>query len=244
MAPDSLGRLHYLNIELILIMLSIVPLRLVQFLDHVRINGFRTSLNEMFYLHRKAIIIEKDLNGILLDDQTLVKNGLTFAQITHKDSVEEKGRFKFRNRLLKACYYLERGYTGHSLIKDDQIIGDVWYFGQKKDSISPLHEDITLLQLKWDRTYAYSFDTFLDPENRGNNVAKALLNNSLYAMAIEGYRKVYGYYWHDNLPAIWNAKVIIKFKEIRTIEISRFLFLRFSRKDKTAYGKRKDQNIH
>jgi GNAT superfamily N-acetyltransferase len=200
-------------------------------------NGIKSSLHDSVHFRRKAIIIEKDLQGILPDRETLDRNGLTFKEILLEDTGDGPVRFKYENRRLKARHYLSKGFTGHCLIKNNSIVGDVWYYGQKEDGATRLHNDINLLNIKWNETYAYSFDTFLDPVNRGNNIARALLNNSLFSMKIKGYQKAYGYYWQDNLPAIWNARVLNKFIEVGFISISRFFFLRISHIERLSNGK-------
>lgn len=212
-------------------------MRATQVIDHFRLNGFKSSMYDMFHLRRKARIIEKDLHGVIFDNETLIKNNMTFTEITMADTFQKEGRFKYPNRRLKAICYMKKGYTGHCLIKDNLIVGDIWYFGRKDADKCELHPDIELLGIKWDSAFAYSFDTFLDPDNRGNTVAKALLNNSLHDMAIKGLKKVYGYYWSDNLPAIWNARVLNKFREIGDITISRYLLFRISHKRSTCNGK-------
>lgn len=214
-------------------------MRAVQVIDHIKINGFKSSLNGMVHFRRPATIIEKDLSAIFFDSETLIKNGMKFEAITEALVAGTKNIFKFPNRRLKAVCYLKNGYFGHCLIKDDTIVGDIWYYGQKGDGGAPLHHDIKLLRIPWDKSYAYSFDTFLDPDSRGN-VAKALLNNSLYSMAKAGYNKAYGYYWKDNLPAIWNARALNKFKEVGGVSISRLFFFRFSHKGRASHGKNKD----
>jgi hypothetical protein len=215
-------------------------MRVVQVFDHIGINGFKSSFQGMVHFRRKATIIEKELNAIVFDNETLIKNGMKFEAIIEALLFENITTFKFHNRRLKAVCYLKNNYTGHCLIKDNMIVGDLWYFAQKSDSKALLHPDINLLKIPWDKSYAYSFDTFIDPDNRGNNVAKALLNNSLYSMAKEGYKKAYGYYWKDNLPAIWNARAMNKFKEVGSISISRLFFFRFSHKERVPYGKNKN----
>jgi hypothetical protein len=211
-------------------LINLLSLRWVQFFDHVKINGWKTSLKDIFCLYRKAKIIVRDLNGMAFDTASLEKNDMLFAEISKNEFDSGKLRFEFNNRKLKAGHYLKDGYRGFCVLKNDVVIGDTWFFEPNKKDPQILHKDITLLKIPWDMSYVYSFDTFLAPKHRGNFAAKGLFNNALFSMAEKGYKKAYGYYWEDNFPAIWNAKVINKFKEVGAMEISRILFWRFSRK--------------
>ena len=64
--------------------------------------------------------------------------------------------------------------------KDHIIIGDMWYFASKKEIVVPLHPDIPWLGINhWSDKYVYSFDIFVNPDERGNNVPANFQNNSI-----------------------------------------------------------------
>jgi GNAT superfamily N-acetyltransferase len=70
---------------------------------------------------------------------------------------------------------------------------------------------------------AYAFDMYISPAHRGENLAGPLQRLLQAKLKEEGWRKVYGYYWDDNLPALWMHRVL-KFKELPKRQVSRFLF--------------------
>jgi hypothetical protein len=209
-------------------------MRAVQTVDHFRLNGIRDSLKDMFHWRRKARVVVKDLAGITYDSATLEKNGLTFDEITLDKLQSGAYDFACVNRKLKAACYLKEGCRGYGVFKDSLIVGDNWFFTAKDNKTGKLHADIGLFNIPWHDACAYSFDTFLAPQSRGNNVARVMLNNSLYAISLLGYHTVYAYYWADNVPAIWNVKVLNKFKEIGDISISRILSLRISHQERAC----------
>jgi hypothetical protein len=45
----------------------------------------------------------------------------------------------------------------------------------------------------------------------------------MYSLHEKGYKKAYAYYWADNIPAVWNTRVINKWKELRSVTVRRFL---------------------
>ncbi len=208
-------------------------MRAVQTIDHFRLNGVRESLKDMIHWRRKARVVVKELPGIAYDSATLEKTGLTFDEIT-LDKLEG-GAYDFAcvNRKLKAACYLKDGCRGYGILQGSLIVGDNWFFTVKDNTTGKLHPDIELFNIPWGDGCVYSFDTFLSPQSRGNNVAKVMLNNSLYAVSRLGYKTAYAYYWADNVPAIWNVKVLNKFKEIGDVSISRFLSLRVSHRGQT-----------
>ena len=82
------------------------------------------------------------------------------------------------------------------------------------------------LGIKWSHDCVYSFDIFVVPAERGNNLSASLQNSAMYSLRDKGYLKAYGYYWADNIPAVWNTRVINKWRELKTLRLNRFLFLK------------------
>jgi GNAT superfamily N-acetyltransferase len=70
---------------------------------------------------------------------------------------------------------------------------------------------------------AYAFDMQIAPEFRGKNLAAPLQRALQSTLKAEGIVKVYGYYWDDNLPALWMHR-ILKFRELPKRRVSRFLW--------------------
>ena len=48
----------------------------------------------------------------------------------------------------------------------------------------------------------------------------------MYDLHKKGYAKAYAYYWADNIPAVWNTRVINGWKEVKEIPVSRFFLFR------------------
>lgn len=203
-------------------------MRAVNTYDHFKINGMMSLLGNIFYYKRKAKIIERELNAIEFKKDIFEKNNIRLEEANNIDFIKEKYFFTAKNRYYKCIHYLNEGYGGHLLIKDNEVIGDVWYYPREKNGTEKPHNDIKLLKLNWDDNYVYSFDIFVSINNRGNNIGALFMNNHLYLLSKKGFKKVYWYFWEDNLPAMWIAKVLSKCKEIGKIKISRFFIIRMS----------------
>jgi hypothetical protein len=69
---------------------------------------------------------------------------------------------------------------------------------------------------------AYAFDMQISTAHRGENLAAPFQRALQATLKAEGWHKVCGYYWDDNLPALWMHR-ILKFKELPKRQVTRFL---------------------
>ena len=205
-------------------MIRALIIRLLRIWDSIKTDGMVFFLHERIWINRKAVIIEKDLCGINKSKSFLQNSNMRFDEITKDKMNDKRYQFAVKNRYLKALQYLNEGYCGHVLVKGNVVIGDVWHSATIKGGKLSVHPDIQRFGIESSKDYAYSFDQFVVPTERGNKVAAALLDGQVHSLNDKGYSKVLGYYWADNLPAVWNARVMNKFKELRTLRVYRFIF--------------------
>jgi GNAT superfamily N-acetyltransferase len=83
--------------------------------------------------------------------------------------------------------------------------------------------DFKMLDIVCREREAYAFDMFIDPTYRGKNLAVPLQRSLQHTLKSEGYVKVYGAYYEDNLPALWMHRML-KFKEYPKRRVFRFFF--------------------
>jgi hypothetical protein len=200
-------------------MIRVVFMRLVQILDFLKTNDLSSFIREVVYLNRKAILIEKNLVEVNNKWIKLQKSNLMFEEINTDTFFEKNYRFPVKNRYFKALYYLKKRYGGHVIVKGNEVIGDIWYSATKKNNKVSVHPDVKRFGFKSAKDHAYSFDQFVVPAQRGKGVADALANYQLWSLREKGYLKAYGYYWADNIPAIWNNKVMNKYVEVKTMRV-------------------------
>ena len=142
---------------------------------------------------------------------------------------EKKFIHQSKARYMKALRYLKKGYSGYGIVRNNEVIGDIWCFtGHNQPEI---HPDVVLFNIKCTPNECYLFDMYMSPLERGNrNVATYLEGVVLSDLNKKGYEKAYGYVWADNVPALWVHR-IIKWKEKRRMKINRFLgFKKISKK--------------
>ncbi|MDR3567677.1 MAG: hypothetical protein P4L43_06575 [Syntrophobacteraceae bacterium] len=189
----------------------------------IRNDGVKAFINKIIYLHRAVYIIVKDLGEV--DDHTdlLRRLNLVIMEINTSTFQDIKSRFYLKARAVRASYYLDRGYDGYALIKDQRVIGDTWYVDPYKSNISS-HIDLKWLGIQLPEGSVYNFDIFVMPSARGKNASSLFQGNVLYALRMKNYTKVYGYVFADNIPGMWNAVAVNGFKKARLLEVRRLVW--------------------
>jgi len=206
-------------------MLDVVKMRLVQIADMARSNGWASVLREMAFLHRTAIVVEKDLSEIADRPELLANANMRVVEIDRNMLSSGAYRFALRSRSLKALHNVERGYGGLALVRDDVVIGDTWYWVSKStDDLRLLHVDLRRFGFKsWSQSYVYTFDIFVAPAERKGGISAAFQNGAMLFLRAKGYTKAFGFYWADNISAHWCTRVTNKWKKLRAARASRFL---------------------
>lgn len=207
-------------------MIDVIRMRSIQIYEFVRTNGWSSFFKEVVYRRRKAIVVKKDLSETKERTDVLKQFNVEFVEIDRESISCKKYQYRFKNRYLKALYYLEKGYGGHAIVKGGEIIGDIWYFAPDRSQGD--HPDLKWLDIQLSSNDIYSFDIFLILPERGNNFSALLQNNAMHALYKKGYENAFAFYWADNIPAVWNTRVVNKWKELKSLRMNRFLFLKKS----------------
>lgn len=210
-------------------------MRIVQSFEFIKYNGILRYLKETIYFRRKTIIVQKNLDEAKFDAEFLKRNGVRFLEINANTYPIRTFEYAEKNRHLKALYYLSCGYNGHALVKSNKIIADIWYCGYDRFGHLPYHPDLDWFGIKLIPGEVYSFDIYLIPDERGNNLSAVLQDSACYDLFKKGNKRAFGYYWADNTPAVWNTRVINRWKKVGQIRVTRLLFShKFRVRDKKA----------
>lgn len=94
-----------------------------------------------------------------------------------------------------------------------------------QDNKPILHPDLDMLGIRAKEKEVYAFDMLIDPSFRGKNLAVPIQRSLQLALKAEGYSLVYGFYWQDNIPAMWMHRSL-KFRELPKRWVSRFFFIK------------------
>lgn len=198
-----------------------------QLQESLAAGGWKTVLSKRVFLRREGVPVEIDLTGSPRGGDQLEKTGCRFIELTPADVGPGGIPFLTLSRANKAVRNLRRGWRGFALVCEGMAVGDVWCVTRGKHGDPATHPDLRMLFLQCSEDEAYAFDMFIDPSSRGKNLA-VLFHRSLHdILRREGFRKVYGFFWKDNLPALWMHRML-KFREIPSVQVSRFFFLQYS----------------
>jgi len=205
-------------------MINYIKMRYKQISELIKDKGWKAFIQAVMYSNRKAILVEKKLSEAVSRKDFLQKNNIQFIEITPETFHMDKFAFHSKNRMYKTMHYLKKGYCGHAIVKDNTIIGDIWYYANNITFNAAQCPDIKWLKFELTEGTVYSFDIYVVPNERGNSLSAALQTTAMYSLFAKGYSKAYAYYWADNIPAVWNTRVVNKWIEIRPVTVSRFLF--------------------
>ena len=206
-------------------LLDVVKMRLVQIADMAKSGGWASVFKELAFLHRTAILVEKDLAEIEDRAELLSCAELKVVEIEKNMLSSGAYRFALPSRRLKALHNVERGYGGIALLRDQVIIGDTWYWvSESANEPRLLHMDLRRFGFKsWLKEYVYTFDIFVIPSERKGGISAAFQNSAMLLLRSKGYTKGYGYYWADNIAAHWCTRVTNKWKKVGMVSVSRCL---------------------
>jgi GNAT superfamily N-acetyltransferase len=164
--------------------------------------------------------VEMDLSGPLPEAKLPADFKLCFVELYPEDIRSGKWVFAVPSRGIKTSRKIKKGMRGFALVQDNVVIADIWcVFSRNGEPVS--HPDLQNLGLTCRNREVYAFDMLIDPAYRGKNLAVPLQRAIQQTLKSEGFVKVYGFYYDDNLPALWMHRML-KFKEHRKRREFRF----------------------
>jgi GNAT superfamily N-acetyltransferase len=164
--------------------------------------------------------VELDLTAAIPDTGLPANSEFCFVEL-HSDELRTgKWNFLVRSRGIKALRNINRGMRGFAFVKDNVVVGDVWCVIPHPET--PVdHPDLKMLGITCKESEVYAFDMLIAPTYRGKNLAVPLQRAIQRTLKNEGYTKIYGAFYDDNLPALWMHRML-KFKELPKRKVSRF----------------------
>jgi GNAT superfamily N-acetyltransferase len=183
-------------------------------------------LQDQLWNRRVAVPVEMDLTK--LSPQTDLFKGLEdshFTELKLETLQRSDWSFTLPSRRYKAIRNLKRGLRGFALIKGSKVVGDMWCMVQTEDHKPVCHPELDMLGIHAKEKEAYAFDMLIDPSFRGKNLAVPIQRSLQLVLKAEGYAVVYGFYWQDNIPAMWMHRSL-KFGELPKRWVSRFFFIK------------------
>jgi hypothetical protein len=174
--------------------------------------------------NRKVLVpTEMDLSALPTWKDPFQELGYQFIELTAINLQSNGWFFSPPSRRFKALRNLKRGLRGFALIKDSKVLGDLWCLVPKEEENPVAFRDLDMVGIKCKVGEAYAFDMLITPDSRGKNLAVPFQRSLCYTLKSEGVQKVFGYFWEENIPAMWMHRML-KYKELPKREVSRFFF--------------------
>lgn len=205
-------------------MLQYCKMRVVQVVETVLQGGVRHLLRDTFYLNREAVPVEIELSALRPLTDFSRPPDETVVELT-AEALAKELEYPVKSRYLKAISYLGKGYRGFALVKGSTVAGDIWCADSRPANGTCTHPDELWLGIQCRPGEAYTFDMFVAPAHRGGNIAAALQNGALHLLKKRGLTKAYGYFWRDNVPALWVHRTL-RWRELERVRATRLLLSR------------------
>jgi GNAT superfamily N-acetyltransferase len=158
-----------------------------------------------------------------------------FIEVKLEDLTNKTWFFAVPSRKYKSLRYLKKGVRNFAVAEGKTIVGDVWCTTTDSEGHPIPHDDAYIMGIFCNEWEIYAMGMFIDPAYRGKNLAAPLQRFLQSTLKDEGYTKVYGFYWQDNIDAFLMHRML-KFKELPLRQVSRF-FMFTQAKDYTDHSK-------
>lgn len=203
--------------------------RLKQILKAAKAGQLYYYLRSLFFMHKEAVPVEKDLATLRPVQVELERAGVEIIQLAmtpeaavQNSETRQSLTYPDKERRKTVMKYLRKGYRGVALVDGNDVIGDIWYASAATQRRGAVHPDLKWLGIKCGDNAAYAFDMYLPPARRGKNMANMLQNGALHEIKKNGYSRALGYFWADNLPALWVHRML-KWNELKRVKVTRLL---------------------
>ncbi|MBN1140289.1 MAG: hypothetical protein JXB25_00615 [Deltaproteobacteria bacterium] len=201
-------------------MLSLLRYKYLQFLEHRRQVGFFAAVWITFYKVEEMVPTVKDLND-LRTIPVPENRAPSILDLGPENFFAYALDYPLRSRKARADYYFSRGYRTFVMAEGQRVVGDMWYVTPKTARSPVIHPHVQWFGLKLAEKDAYLFDLQVDAGQRGGGLTTSFHNRVLEILRDRGFRKAYGCYVANNLPALWMHR-LIGYRELPRCIVRRF----------------------
>lgn len=176
----------------------------------VKSEGIIDTFKEFIYFNRIMIAIEKNLTP----QASILEKSMKVIFVNKHNYMEYHNIFNLR----RVGYYCKKGAQSCLLFDNDMCIGyQLW-------TVDSQFKDLKNLDIQLNSNEAYEFDLYVYPKYRGTKAARILTAETDNYLISKGISKIYGFYYSDNVKALWWHRAYLKCKEIKRVKIHRILF--------------------
>jgi hypothetical protein len=99
--------------------------------------------------------------------------------------------------------YLKNGYKAFAIIRDGDVVGNVWYVTKGNSRLDYVHPRLKWFGINLAVDEVFLFDLFVVPDERVKSTTTYFFVKALELLRDKGFNKAYGDYVADNIPAMW-----------------------------------------
>ncbi len=208
-------------------MLESLKVKYLQTIESVQEGGLKNifKAHPQVYRNRTATPVVMDLSSPNITPPSPPPNtSFHFTEIKLEDLQAGKWTYALPSRAIKSRLNFQAGLRSVAVTEASTVVGDLWCYPLPESGKLVSHPDLNVLSIlgiTLEKGDVYAFDMVIAPAYRGKSLASPLQRFLQATLKQEGYQKVYGYYWDDNVPALWMHRML-KFKELPKRRISRF----------------------
>jgi GNAT superfamily N-acetyltransferase len=206
-------------------MINYLTMRALQIFETIKLNGFIHFMQQLAFINKIAVPVEKDLTRLSPIHSSFNKTDMELIEIVPETFAGKGFVYPVKNRYLKVNHYFKKGYRGYALVNGNKVAGDIWYAASQRFDGFLVHPDLQWLGIQSKEGEVYTFDMFLNPEERGRNLATYFQNAVLHELRKKGFKKAYGYFYLKNIPALWVHRTL-RWKELEHVRVTRFIIFR------------------
>lgn len=189
-------------------MLSSLKTRYFQFLEHCRQEDFLSACRIAIYKSEEIVPAEKDLDTLRPVPEP-EGGDLPLLDLGPENFDSHRLDFPLRSRRERAGNFLRRGYRMIAMVREGRVVGDVWYVTRASARTQGIHPHLDKwfgIELGADE--AYLFDMHVDAEQRGGGLTTYFHGRVLETLRERGFRRAYGSFVAQNIPALWMHRLI------------------------------------
>jgi GNAT superfamily N-acetyltransferase len=205
--------------------MSQLRIKYLQFLEQWRREDFLSTcgraLGKSFYKTSEMVPAEKSLET-LREIKEPEGGPYVFIDIGPENFSTRSLLYPRLSRYEYAKNYFRKGYRMIAMVRDQVVVGDIWYVSRKMARDRKIHSDLLWFKIDLADDEIYLFDMYLNSDQRGGGLATYFHGSVLKVMRDRGVRKAYGCFEVGNIPAMWMHR-LVGYRELQPHVSRRFL---------------------
>jgi len=209
-------------------MIKMLHVKFHQFIELWKKEGLLHACKFSIYRHEEAVPVEKDLSTLGILKQPEEADNYNLIELHEQNFNSSDIEYLTKSRKEKLFINIKNGYRTYVLIKNNQVVADIWYVTDTAAYASPIRKYLKWFGITLNPEEVYLFDMYLLPEERGKGMAAFFMGSVLQRLKEKGVKKVYGYFNVKNIPAMWVHR-LLKFQELPRSNLSKLLWFEFAK---------------